>query len=127
MLKYNIRRTFKYICTTRGKKLEQTNIKYGSFAQIIREGGFSVAIIIRYSAVPNHCVFISRIEFGLDLIYVLIVFLLCSCDSSFRLGRNEYACILNCGNLITAEAVHKRLHRLSLSFGKWRPRKSVYF
>ncbi|KAJ7912539.1 hypothetical protein B0H13DRAFT_2007142 [Mycena leptocephala] len=45
---------FKYCCGARGKRLELTNIQYGSLAHIVREGGLVIPIIIRYSSFPVH-------------------------------------------------------------------------
>lgn len=47
---------FKYCCRSRGEKLERTNITYGCLAKVIRDGGFTVALIARLSAIPGHCV-----------------------------------------------------------------------
>jgi len=45
---------FKYCCGARGKRLELTNMPYGTLAHIIREGGLVIATIVRYSALPAH-------------------------------------------------------------------------
>ncbi|KAJ6515190.1 hypothetical protein C8R47DRAFT_506651 [Mycena vitilis] len=46
--------TFKYACSVRGKKMEAKDISYGLLAHIIRNGGFLIVLIIRYSAIPPH-------------------------------------------------------------------------
>jgi uncharacterized membrane protein YdjX (TVP38/TMEM64 family) len=45
---------FKYCCRARGEKLEKTNIQYGCLARVVREGGFKIALIARFSAIPGH-------------------------------------------------------------------------
>ena len=39
----------------RGRKLEEKSITYALYSQIIREGGYRVPIIMRFSAIPGHC------------------------------------------------------------------------
>jgi len=46
---------FKYCCRARGEKLERTNISYACLAQVVREGGFRIALVARMSAIPGHC------------------------------------------------------------------------
>ncbi len=46
---------FRYCCSARGDKLERTNIRYACLARVVREGGFKVALIARFSAIPGHC------------------------------------------------------------------------
>jgi hypothetical protein len=46
---------FKYCCGARGKRLELSNMAYGTLAHIVREGGLPIAMIVRYSALPAHC------------------------------------------------------------------------
>ncbi|KAK7028290.1 hypothetical protein R3P38DRAFT_2935199 [Favolaschia claudopus] len=46
--------TFKYACSARGAKLELKSVDYGLLASIVRNGGFWVILVIRYSAVPPH-------------------------------------------------------------------------
>jgi len=45
---------FKYCCGARGKRLELTNIPYGTLAHVVQEGGLPIAIIVRYSSFPAH-------------------------------------------------------------------------
>ncbi|KAJ7641453.1 hypothetical protein FB45DRAFT_739189, partial [Roridomyces roridus] len=45
---------FKYCCTARSEKMEKTQISYGVLAHVVREGGFWVVLIIRFSALPSH-------------------------------------------------------------------------
>ena len=46
---------FRYCCRARGEKLEKTDLQYGCLAETVRRGGFKVALIARYSAIPGHC------------------------------------------------------------------------
>jgi hypothetical protein len=46
---------FKYCCRARGEKLEKTKINYACLAKVVRDGGFKVALIARFSAIPDHC------------------------------------------------------------------------
>ncbi|TBU41574.1 hypothetical protein BD309DRAFT_1010793 [Dichomitus squalens] len=46
--------TFRYCCKARGEKAEQKNLRFGLLSEVIREGGFKMAIIVRYSAIPGH-------------------------------------------------------------------------
>lgn len=45
---------FKWCCRARGEKLERTSIQYGCLARVVREGGFKIALIARFSAIPGH-------------------------------------------------------------------------
>ncbi|GJE85607.1 Golgi apparatus membrane protein TVP38 [Phanerochaete sordida] len=45
---------FKYCCAARGEKMEKTKIQYACLARIVREGGFKIALIARFSAIPGH-------------------------------------------------------------------------
>ncbi|KAG0693625.1 snare associated Golgi protein-domain-containing protein [Suillus ampliporus] len=45
---------FRYLCKARGEKMEKGNIIYSSLGRVVREGGFKVALIARYSAIPGH-------------------------------------------------------------------------
>lgn len=45
---------FKYCCRARGDKLEKTNMQYGCLARVVREGGFKIALVARFSAIPGH-------------------------------------------------------------------------
>ncbi|KAJ7255811.1 hypothetical protein B0H12DRAFT_1183416 [Mycena haematopus] len=45
---------FKYCCGARGKRLELTNIPYGTLAHLVRTGGLPIAILVRYSSLPAH-------------------------------------------------------------------------
>ncbi|KAI0691842.1 hypothetical protein C8T65DRAFT_587088, partial [Cerioporus squamosus] len=45
---------FKYCCSVRGEKLERTKLSYACLAQVVRDGGFKIALIARLSAIPGH-------------------------------------------------------------------------
>jgi uncharacterized membrane protein YdjX (TVP38/TMEM64 family) len=45
---------FRYFLHSRAEKEEKKNIQYACLARIVREGGFKIALIVRYSAVPGH-------------------------------------------------------------------------
>lgn len=49
------RSAFKHCCRSRGEKLERTSIAYGCLAKVVRDGGFTVALVARLSAIPGHC------------------------------------------------------------------------
>lgn len=46
--------TFKYFLKSYADKKEKTNIQYACLSKLVREGGFKIALIVRYSAVPGH-------------------------------------------------------------------------
>ncbi|KAL5503758.1 hypothetical protein ACEPAH_7829 [Sanghuangporus vaninii] len=45
---------FKYCCRARGEKLEKKDLQYACLARTVREGGFKIALVARYSAIPGH-------------------------------------------------------------------------
>ncbi|KAJ6482034.1 hypothetical protein C8R47DRAFT_1133684 [Mycena vitilis] len=45
---------FRFCCGARGKRLELSNMPYGTLAHIVREGGLIIAIVVRYSSLPSH-------------------------------------------------------------------------
>jgi len=45
---------FKHCCRSRGRKLERNNLAYACLAKVVRDGGFTVALIARLSAIPGH-------------------------------------------------------------------------
>jgi len=48
--------TFKYCCRTRSEKIRSTNIRYACLSKVVQEGGVKVAIIARYSVIPEHII-----------------------------------------------------------------------
>ncbi|KAJ7629496.1 hypothetical protein DFH06DRAFT_1272795 [Mycena polygramma] len=45
---------FKWCCRARGEKMERTQIPYACLARCVRDGGFKIALIARFSAIPGH-------------------------------------------------------------------------
>ncbi|EIN03924.1 hypothetical protein PUNSTDRAFT_77185, partial [Punctularia strigosozonata HHB-11173 SS5] len=45
---------FRFFCRGRAQKIEKKTIFYACLARVVREGGFKVALISRYSAIPGH-------------------------------------------------------------------------
>ncbi|KAJ7074641.1 hypothetical protein C8F01DRAFT_1242867 [Mycena amicta] len=45
---------FKYCCRARGEKMERTQLPYACLARCVRTGGFKIALIARFSAIPGH-------------------------------------------------------------------------
>lgn len=39
----------------RGKKWEEKKLQYAMLTEVVRQGGFLIAVIIRFSAIPGHC------------------------------------------------------------------------
>ncbi|KAJ7185772.1 hypothetical protein C8R46DRAFT_1025730 [Mycena filopes] len=46
--------TFKSCLSKRGEKLERSSLSYGTLARVVRDGGLSIAIVVRFSALPSH-------------------------------------------------------------------------
>ncbi|KAJ7912536.1 hypothetical protein B0H13DRAFT_539505 [Mycena leptocephala] len=45
---------FKNACSVRGAKMEEKDISYGILAHVVRNGGFLIVLVVRYSAIPPH-------------------------------------------------------------------------
>ncbi|KZT29205.1 hypothetical protein NEOLEDRAFT_1057382 [Neolentinus lepideus HHB14362 ss-1] len=45
---------FKYYCRSRAEKMEKSSMRYGALARAIRDGGFIVVLVCRYSIIPAH-------------------------------------------------------------------------
>ncbi|OSC97884.1 hypothetical protein PYCCODRAFT_1418775 [Trametes coccinea BRFM310] len=45
---------FRWFCMARGRKMEEKKVKYAILSEVIRQGGFKMAVIVRYSAIPGH-------------------------------------------------------------------------
>ncbi|KAH9895287.1 hypothetical protein C8Q73DRAFT_730688 [Cubamyces lactineus] len=45
---------FKWFCMARGRKWEEKKLSYALLAEVVRQGGFKIAVVIRYSAIPGH-------------------------------------------------------------------------
>ena len=48
------RSAFKHWCKARGKRTEETNLKYALLAQVVRDGGFKIPVVMRLSMIPGH-------------------------------------------------------------------------
>ncbi|KAG0704111.1 snare associated Golgi protein-domain-containing protein [Suillus ampliporus] len=46
--------TFKHFCHARGDKLQRNNIMYAALCEVVRERGFKVVLVARYSVIPGH-------------------------------------------------------------------------
>ena len=46
---------FKWCCMARGRKFEEKRIRFALYAEVVRQGGLRVPIMMRYSAIPGHC------------------------------------------------------------------------
>lgn len=53
---------FRSCLRSRAEKLERGTPRWGALARVLREGGFLVALVVRYSAVPTH----SKLALPLD-------------------------------------------------------------
>ncbi|KAF9524216.1 snare associated Golgi protein-domain-containing protein, partial [Crepidotus variabilis] len=45
---------FRYFCKARSEKIEKQKIFYACLSRVIRDGGFWIALVARYSAIPPH-------------------------------------------------------------------------
>ncbi|EIW57506.1 uncharacterized protein TRAVEDRAFT_21099 [Trametes versicolor FP-101664 SS1] len=45
---------FRYFCTARSRGWEEKKLRYGLLAEVVRQGGFVMAVVLRYSAIPGH-------------------------------------------------------------------------
>ncbi|KAK7691171.1 hypothetical protein QCA50_006274 [Cerrena zonata] len=45
---------FRYCCSARGEKYERKNLSYAYLVRVVRDGGFKIALIARFSAIPGH-------------------------------------------------------------------------
>lgn len=94
---------FKYCCRSRGEKLERTNITYGCLARVVRDGGFTIALIARLSAIPGHC----------RSLPLLITHQLTSCSHhrGIQYMRDGHRRVFLCGFAFPPQAVYHRLFR----------------
>lgn len=74
---------FKYCCSARGEKLERTDIRYACLARVVRDGGFKIALIARYSAIPGHCALPWALtDFSTDLSRIVTTAVFSTCGMS---------------------------------------------
>ncbi|KAI0326157.1 hypothetical protein GY45DRAFT_1374182 [Cubamyces sp. BRFM 1775] len=45
---------FRWFCMTRGRKIEAKSLQYALLAEVVRQGGFKIAVLVRLSAIPGH-------------------------------------------------------------------------
>lgn len=50
----SLRSVFRYFCTARSRGWEEKKLRYGLLAEVVRQGGFVMAVVLRYSAIPGH-------------------------------------------------------------------------
>lgn len=91
--------------------MEKTNLQYACLARIVREGGFKVALVARYSAIPGHCKFIFVLRIAPAHRFV-------SYDCGFLNLWHEALGVCYSGVPILTEAVYHRLHRCHIR-AKW--------
>lgn len=48
--------TFRYCCQARSEKIKSKSIQYAALSRVIQDGGVKVAIVARYSVIPEHIV-----------------------------------------------------------------------
>jgi uncharacterized membrane protein YdjX (TVP38/TMEM64 family) len=73
---------FKYCCRARGEKLEKTKLFYACLARVVRDGGFTIALIARLSAIPGHFTTALFASCGMN-IFVFILAALLSTPKQF--------------------------------------------
>jgi hypothetical protein len=52
------------MCTGRLQKFEQSSIDTACIARVLREGGWKIALISRYSTIPGHSQFLYHQLYG---------------------------------------------------------------
>ncbi|KAM5544056.1 hypothetical protein V8D89_002242 [Ganoderma adspersum] len=48
------RSAFRYMCRARATKMEETKLKYALLVEVVRQGGWKIPIVMRFSAIPGH-------------------------------------------------------------------------
>ncbi|KIP11042.1 hypothetical protein PHLGIDRAFT_100340 [Phlebiopsis gigantea 11061_1 CR5-6] len=67
---------FRYCCKARADKLAKSNIQYACLEKIIQDGGFMIALIARFSAIPGHFTTAVFSTCGMNiLVFMLAAFL----------------------------------------------------
>ena len=61
--------------------MEKGSIMYTALGRVVREGGFKIALIARYSAIPGHCVYsvLSHRGFSLRSVYLVTTAIFAIC------------------------------------------------
>ncbi|KAF8147775.1 hypothetical protein K438DRAFT_1989470 [Mycena galopus ATCC 62051] len=75
---------FKMCCRARGEKMERTQIPYACLARCVRTGGFKIALIARFSAIPGHFTTAVFSTCGMNIFVFSIAAILPSRSSSSR-------------------------------------------
>ena len=52
--------------------MEETKLKYALLVEVVRQGGFRIPIVMRFSAIPGHCASTSFSFFFLFLLPVAV-------------------------------------------------------
>ncbi|KAJ6510539.1 hypothetical protein C8R45DRAFT_1088698 [Mycena sanguinolenta] len=97
---------FKNACSVRGGKMEQKDISYGLLAHVVRQGGFLVVLVIRWSAFPPHFATALFSTVGLDF-WIFLAAAVLSLPKSFVPVYVGYAMKPENTNNTTAEKVEK--------------------
>ena len=53
-LTYCFSSVFRLWCGPRADKIEEANLQWALWSEVIREGGFVMALMVRYSLIPSH-------------------------------------------------------------------------
>ncbi|RPD55034.1 hypothetical protein L227DRAFT_332941 [Lentinus tigrinus ALCF2SS1-6] len=64
--------TFRYCCRGRNEKSEKSSLQYALLAEVIRQGGLKLTIMVRYSAIPAHMMTAIFASVGMTLRTFLI-------------------------------------------------------
>jgi hypothetical protein len=70
--------------------MEKSSIMYSALGRVVREGGFKIALIVRYSVIPSHCMssVFFHLKFVLHLVYLVTTAIFAVC------GMNIFVFIL---------------------------------
>ena len=81
--------------------MEKKDISYGCLARVVRDGGFKIALIARYSAIPGHCEcnFRNAPTAVIDLCGQLPP--LCSLHVAWASGRSHWRRFCRCQNSLS--------------------------
>ncbi|KAI0788372.1 hypothetical protein C8Q74DRAFT_677364 [Fomes fomentarius] len=64
--------TFRVACRGRAQKAEDKNLRYAFLSAVIQEGGFKMAVMMRYSAIPGHITTAIFAAAGMNVLTFLI-------------------------------------------------------
>ena len=98
--------------------MEKSKLQYACLARIVREGGFRVALVARYSAIPGHCEFIDVL---VDVSLSITDLDLFSYNCDFFYLWHGHMGVLVGRDFISAKAIHHCLYRrCSRARRRWR-------